>query len=165
MARTRSIASLPYKIVFGDWYNLFSRNYFIIRGFSPWNGERFFILGAKWWALVRGWRWDCVVGGMETRFQWRKAHSPSAKCEAFHVAPRLFFMFLFLITFTIRQQCIIYPHKFSTDPISASWRVDFRDNENGGCPFLVGKGEPPSLSSYFNFTFTCDLSIQRRREI
>ena len=31
--------------------------------------------------------------------------------------------------------------------------------------FLVGKGEPPSLSSYFNFTFTCDLSIQRRREI
>ena len=39
------------------------------------------------------------------------------------------------------------------------------DNENGDCPFLVGKGEPPSLSSYFNFTFTCDLSIQRRREI
>ena len=28
-----------------------------------------FILGAKWIALVRGWRWDCVVGGMETRFQ------------------------------------------------------------------------------------------------
>ena len=39
-----------------------------------------FILGAMWWALVRGWRRDCVVGGMETRFQWRKAHSPSAKC-------------------------------------------------------------------------------------
>ena len=28
-----------------------------------------FILGAKWIALVRGWRRDCVVGGMETRFQ------------------------------------------------------------------------------------------------
>ena len=28
----------------------------------------------------------------------------------------LFFMFLFLIPFTIRQQCIIYPHKFSIDP-------------------------------------------------
>ena len=28
-----------------------------------------FILGAKWKALVRGWRRDCVVGGMETRFQ------------------------------------------------------------------------------------------------
>ena len=24
-----------------------------------------------------------------------KSHNPSAKCEAFHVAPRLFFMFLF----------------------------------------------------------------------
>ena len=50
-----------------------------------------FILGAKWIALVRGWWRDCVVGGMETRFQWRKAHNPSAKCEAFHIAPRLFF--------------------------------------------------------------------------
>ena len=50
-----------------------------------------FILGATWIALVRGWRRDCVVGGMETRFQWRKAHSRTAKCEAFHVAPRLFF--------------------------------------------------------------------------
>ena len=50
-----------------------------------------FILGAKWIALVRGWRRDCVVGGMETRFQWRKAHSRIAKCEAFHIAPRLFF--------------------------------------------------------------------------
>ena len=28
-----------------------------------------FILGVKWIALVRGWRRDCVVGGMETRFQ------------------------------------------------------------------------------------------------
>ena len=28
----------------------------------------------------------------------------------------VFFMFLFLIPFTIRQQCIIYPHIFSTEP-------------------------------------------------
>jgi len=28
-----------------------------------------FILEAKWKALVRGWRRDCVVGCMETRFQ------------------------------------------------------------------------------------------------
>ena len=47
-----------------------------------------------------------------------KAHSRTAKCEAFHVAPRLFFMFLFLITFTIRQQCIIYPLEFPTVPTS-----------------------------------------------
>ena len=45
----------------------------------------------------------------------RKAHSRTAKCEAFHVAPRLFFMFLFLIPFTIRQHCIIYPQEFSTE--------------------------------------------------
>ena len=45
LARTRSIASLPCKIVLGDWYNLFSRIHFIFRGFSPWNGERFLSLG------------------------------------------------------------------------------------------------------------------------
>ncbi|MDO5589407.1 MAG: hypothetical protein Q4G12_10870, partial [Bacteroidales bacterium] len=36
----------------------------------------------------------------------------------FHIAPRLFFMFLFLIPFTIRQQCTIYPQEFSTEPNS-----------------------------------------------
>ena len=83
------------------------------QGFFAVKRRAVFILGAKWVALVRGWRRDCVVGGMETRSQWRKAHSRTAKCEAFHVAPRLFFMFLFLITFTIRQQCIIYaPRNF-----------------------------------------------------
>ena len=86
------------------------------QGFFAVKRRAVFILGAMWKALVRGWRRDCVVGGMETRFQCRKAHNPSAKCEAFHVAPRLFFMFLFFIPLTIQQQSIIYPHKFSTDP-------------------------------------------------
>ena len=90
-------------------------------------------MGAMWIALVRGWRRDCVVGGMETRFQCRKAHSRTAKCEAFHVAPRLFFMFLFfLIPFTIRQQCRIYPQKFSTNFLLSAkkrrpWVVAFLD--------------------------------------
>ena len=75
-----------------------------------------FILGATWIALVRGWRRVCAVGGMETRFQWRKAHSHTAKCEAFHIAPRLFLRFLILIPLTIRQQCTIYPFEFSTEP-------------------------------------------------
>ena len=88
------------------------------QGFFAVKRRAVFILGAKWKALVRGWRRDCVVGGMETRFQWRKAHSRTAKCEAFHFAPRLFFMFLFFIPLTIRQQCLIYPQKFSTDPKS-----------------------------------------------
>ena len=72
-----------------------SKKSFYYQGFFAVKWRAVFILGAKWKALVRGWRSDCVVGGMETRFQWRKAHSPSAKCEAFQVAPRLFFMFLF----------------------------------------------------------------------
>ena len=42
-------------------------NIILIRGFSP--RRAVFILGAKWIALVRGWRRDCVVGVMETRFQ------------------------------------------------------------------------------------------------
>ena len=63
------------------------------------------------------------VGGMETRFQWRKAHSRTAKCEAFHIAPRLFFMFLFLISLTIRQHCIIYPQEFSTEPVFVQWNM------------------------------------------
>ena len=48
-----------------------------------------------------------IIGG-------REISRPYAKCEAFHIAPRLFFMFLFFIP--IRQQSIIYPHKFSTEP-------------------------------------------------
>ena len=108
LSRTRSIASLPCKIVY--------KEIFLSSGFFAVKRRAVFILGAMWWALVRGWRRDCVVGGMETRFQWRKAHNPYAKCEAFHIAPRLFFMFLFFIPLTIRQQCIIYPHKFSSEP-------------------------------------------------
>ena len=48
LARTRSIASLPCKIVLGDWkiwFRFFPRNHFIIRVFSPWNGEWFLSLG------------------------------------------------------------------------------------------------------------------------
>ena len=38
-------------------------------GFFAVKRRAVFILGAMWNALVRGWRRDCVVGGMETRFQ------------------------------------------------------------------------------------------------
>ena len=39
------------------------------QGFFAVKRRAVFILGAKGKALVRGWRRDCVVGGMETRFQ------------------------------------------------------------------------------------------------
>ena len=39
------------------------------QGFFAVKRRAVFILGAMWIALVRGWRRECVVGGMETRFQ------------------------------------------------------------------------------------------------
>ena len=100
----------------GNLMRLFTKKSCYHQGFFAVKRRAVFILGATWKALVRGWRRDCVVGGTETRSQRRKAHSRTAKCEAFHVAPRLFFRFLFLIPFTIRQQCIIYTQDFSTEP-------------------------------------------------
>ena len=112
----RSIAYQPSKIVLRNLMRFFAKKSFYHQGFFAVKRRAVFILGAKWIALVRGWRRDCVVGGMGTCFQWRKTHNPYAKCEAFHIAPRLFFMFLFFIPFTIRQHCIIYPQEFSTEP-------------------------------------------------
>ena len=95
------------------------------QGFFAVKRREVFILGAKWIALVRGWRRDCVVGGMETRFQWRKMHSHTTKCEAFHIAPRLFFMFLFFTPFSIPQsRIIIAPPVFSTEPFYPWSRVE-----------------------------------------
>ena len=47
----------------------FIKKSFYYQGFFAVKRRVVFILGAKWKALVRGWRRDCVVGGMETRFQ------------------------------------------------------------------------------------------------
>ena len=116
LTRTRNIASLPYKIVFGRFDAASFQEIILSSGVFRRERRAVFILEAKWKALVRGWRRDCVVGGMETRFQWRKTHSRTAKCEAFHFASRLFFMFLFLIPLTIRQQSLIYTQKFPTEP-------------------------------------------------
>ena len=66
--RTRSIASLPCKIVRKIDTTLFKKSFYH-QGFFAVKRRVVFILGAKWVALVRGWRRDCVVGGMETRFQ------------------------------------------------------------------------------------------------
>ena len=69
LTRTRSIASLPCKIVLRNLMRLFTKKSFCHQGFFAVKRRAVFILGAKWIALVRGWRRDCVVGGMETRFQ------------------------------------------------------------------------------------------------
>ena len=97
---------------------------FYHQGFFAVKRRAVFILGAMWWALVRGWRKDCVVGGMETRFQWRKAHSRTAKCEAFHFAPRLFFMFLFFWFHSrFGNNAYSIPRNFPQNRNNAKWWV------------------------------------------
>ena len=54
---------------FGKFDGLFTKKLFYHQGFFAVKRRAVFILGAMWWALVRGWQRDCVVGGMETRFQ------------------------------------------------------------------------------------------------
>ena len=63
--------SRPYhaKSFLGDLMQPPSKKSFYHQGFFAVKRREVFILGAKWIALVRGWRRDCVVGGMETRFQ------------------------------------------------------------------------------------------------
>ena len=48
---------------------VFYQEIMLSSGFFAVKRRAVFILGAMWIALVRGWRKDCVVGGMETRFQ------------------------------------------------------------------------------------------------
>ena len=56
-------------IVLVNLMRLFTKKSFYYQGFFAVKRRAVFILGAKWKALVRGWRRDCVVGGMETCFQ------------------------------------------------------------------------------------------------
>ena len=57
------------KDILGDLIQPPSKKPCYHQGFFAVKRRAVFILGAKWNALVRGWRRDCVVGGMETRFQ------------------------------------------------------------------------------------------------
>ena len=56
-------------IVLRNLMRFFTKKSFCHQGFFAVKRRAVFILGATWKALVRGWRRDCVVGGMETRFQ------------------------------------------------------------------------------------------------
>ena len=53
----------------GNLMRFFTKKSFYHQGFFAVKRRAVFILGATWEALVRGWRRDCVVGVMETRFQ------------------------------------------------------------------------------------------------
>ena len=62
--------SLRYGVtVLRNLMRLFTKKPFYHQGFFAVKRRSVFILGAKWIALAREWRWDWEVGGMETRFQ------------------------------------------------------------------------------------------------
>ena len=61
--------SLPMKFRFGRLIQPLFKKSCCHQGFFAVKRRAVFILGAMWIALVRGWRRECVVGGMETRFQ------------------------------------------------------------------------------------------------
>ena len=116
LTRTRSIASLPCKIVFGRFdatsfqeiilsSGVFRRE--TARGFYPWGNVE--CPRKRVPEGLCGWR----HGNSFPMTQSAQSHRQMRNIPC--LAPRLFFMFLFLIPFTIRQQSIIYPHKFSTE--------------------------------------------------
>ena len=59
--------SLSYGVFERLPYSLLTINH-NFQGFFAVKRRVVFILGVKWKTLVRGWRMDCVVGGMETCF-------------------------------------------------------------------------------------------------
>ena len=101
---SRSVASLPCKIVFGRFDAAFYQEIMLssgvfrretASGFYPWckvDSPRKRVAEG-----LCGWR-----HGNSFPMSQSAQHSRTAKCEAFHFAPRLFFVFLFLIPFTIR---------------------------------------------------------------
>ena len=91
LSRTRSIASLPCKIVLGDLIPLFSKKSFYHQGFFAVKRRAVFILGAKWKALVRGWRRDCVVSGIMTQ----SAQSLRQMRSIPHCSKAVFYVFVF----------------------------------------------------------------------
>ena len=117
LTRTRSIASLPCKIVFGR-FDATSFQEIIIspgvfrretaRGFYPWGNVE--CPRERVAEGLCGWRHGNSFPMTQSAQSLRQMRS--IPC----LAPRLFFMFLFLIPFTIRQQCIIYAQIFSTEP-------------------------------------------------
>ena len=120
MVRTRSIASLPCKIVWGDLtHNLLTRNHVFIRVFRRETASGFYPWGKVDSPRKRvaeglcGWR----HGNSFPMAQNAQSHRQMRSIP--HCSKAVFLCFCFFIPFTIRQQCIIYPHKFSTDPIPA----------------------------------------------
>ena len=75
---------------------LFTKKPFYHQGFFAVKRRAVFILGAKWIALVRGWRRDCVVGGMGNSFPTpQSAHSHRQMRSIPRCSKAVFYVFVF----------------------------------------------------------------------
>ena len=103
-------------IVLRNLMDFLPRKYFIIRGFSPWNGERFLSLGQSGQSSKEG------GGGIVWLAAWklvsndakRTVAPPNAKHST--LPQGCFFCFCFWFHPRFRQQCRIYPQECSTEP-------------------------------------------------
>ena len=76
-----------------------------------------FILGAMWKALVRGWRMGLCGWRHGNLFPMTQSAQSHRQMRSIPLCPKaVFYVFVFLIPLTIRQQCIIYPQYFSSEP-------------------------------------------------
>ena len=124
---------------FGRCYtNLLPKNHVIIRGFSPWTASGFYPWGNVVSPRKRvavglcGWRHGKLVSNAAKR----TVAPPNAKHST--LLQGCFFMFLFLIPFTIRQQHIIYaPRNFPLSPCNSSNSVFFERIKKRLLPFEV----------------------------
>ena len=114
LTRTRSIASQPCKIVLGGLMRFFTKNSFYYQGFF----RRETASGFYPWGNVVSPR-ERVAEGL---CGWRHGNSfPMTQSAQSHRQMRsiprcpkaVFYVFVFFIPFTIRQQSIIYPHRNS----------------------------------------------------
>ena len=67
-----------------------------------------------------------------------------------------FLCFLFLITFTNRQQCIIYLQKFSTEPLRGEWWRKDTATPGAACGLALGVGVLSFGSRVYGATFSME---------
>ena len=93
-------------------YSLLTINH-NFQGFFAVKRRAVFILVAKWKALVRGWRRECVVGGMETCFQWRKVAQSLRQMRSIpHCSKAVFNVFVFDSIHNSATMHNLYPEIF-----------------------------------------------------
>ena len=134
LTRTRSVASLPCEIVWEIfweiWFRFLPRNHVIIRGFSPWNGERFLSLGQcgePSWEGGGGIVW-LAAWKLVSNDAKRTVAPPNAKHSTLHQGCFLCFCFLFHSRFGNNAWSI--PRNFPLILYFLEMRIDWSSTGN-----------------------------------